>query len=100
MKSYDVANTFLSFSPSQYKFDDLVVALAGEEGSQVFGIKSELGPGFFILIAYSVVGGLIHYFFNNAVSEHYHIDAYHKVDYVWTKLFRRFLVKPEDTVHA
>jgi len=42
----------------------LIGALAGNEGAQFFGIATELGPGFFILIAYWVFGGLVHYFFN------------------------------------
>jgi len=36
----------------------------GNDGSQFFGITTELGPGFFILIAYSVFGGMLHFFFN------------------------------------
>jgi hypothetical protein len=71
----------------QYKFDALIGALAGNDGSQFFGMTSELGPGFYILIAYSVLGGLTHYFFNIAVSEFYRIDPSLKVDSVWTKTF-------------
>lgn len=48
----------------QYKFDELIVALAGNEGAAFFGLESKLGPGFSILIAYSVFAGLLHSFFN------------------------------------
>lgn len=48
----------------QYKFSQLIESLAGNEGSQFFGIATKLGPGFFILMVYSVFGGLAHYFFN------------------------------------
>lgn len=48
----------------QYKFEDLIGALAGNEGAAFFGVISELSPGFFLLIAYSVVAGLLHHFFN------------------------------------
>ena len=70
--------------------------MAGKEGSQFFGIKSKLGPGFFILIAYSVFGGLMQYFFNSAVTEFYRIDPYHKIDYGWTKAFGCLLTDDDD----
>ena len=76
----------------QYKFDALIARLAGEEGSQFFEVNSELGSGFYVLIVYSVFGGLLHYFFNSAVAEYYHTDPHHRVDYVWTKLFGAQLV--------
>lgn len=58
----------------------MIASLAGNEGAQFFGIETELGPGFFILIAYSVFAGLVHYFFNmrllldshDAEEKHFH----------------------------
>jgi hypothetical protein len=52
-----------------------------------YGTVRSTGPGFYVLIAYSVLGGLTHYFFNIAVSEFYRIDPFLKVDSVWTKTF-------------
>jgi len=70
--------------------------LAGSEGSQFFGITSELGPGFFILIVYSMFAGFFQYLFNCAVSGHYQIDVHDKINYVWTTVFKRFLRNTEN----
>lgn len=77
----------------QYKFDSLVKSLVGTDN---IGLKSELRLGFYIMIAYSVFGCLLHYFFNSAVSEFYKIDPYHKIDYGWTKVVGCFLHDDEE----
>lgn len=75
----------------QYKFDDLIAALAGNENSAFFVMSSALGTGFYILIGYSVLAGILQYIFNSAVSEYYHVDPFHKIDYWWTPMLRCFL---------
>jgi len=69
----------------------MIETLAGNEGKQFFGMTSELGPGFFILIAYSVFAGLFQYLFYCAVSQYYQIDVHDNVNYVWTTMFACFL---------
>jgi hypothetical protein len=76
----------------------LVDRLAGEEGAALFAVTSELGPGFYVLIAYTICGGLVHYFFSNAVSEYYALDPHHKIDSVWTILFGPALTTEVATV--
>jgi hypothetical protein len=73
----------------------LIGALAGNDGSQFFGIESELGPAYYILIVYCVVGGLSQYFLNTALMQSLHADPIHKVDLIWSKLISCLLV--EDT---
>jgi hypothetical protein len=65
--------------------------LAGNENAAFFGMRSELGIGFYILVGYSVLAGLLHYIFNSAVSEYYEMDRFHKIDYWWTPILRCFL---------
>ena len=67
--------------------------MAGEEGAELFGVNSELGLGFFILIAYSVCSGFLHYWFSSAAAELYRAEPYHKVDIIWTMLFGSCLVE-------
>ncbi len=43
----------------EFKFPALVGKLAGETNSGFIDIKSSLGSGFYILIAYSVVAGFL-----------------------------------------
>lgn len=43
----------------QYKFPDLVMRLAGESNAGFLNIESELGAGFYVLIAYSVIAGFL-----------------------------------------
>jgi len=69
----------------------MIGTMAGNEGSQFFGINAELGPGFFILIVYSVFAGLFEYFFHCAVYEHYQIDVHEKINFMWTMVFGRLL---------
>jgi hypothetical protein len=64
----------------------LVDQLAGDEGAALFEVTSELGPGFFVLIAYTISGGLVHYFFSHAVSDYYGLDPHYQVDAFWTML--------------
>jgi hypothetical protein len=64
----------------------LVDQLAGDEGAALFEVTSELGPGFFVLIAYTISGGLVHYFFSHAVSDYYGLDPHYQVDAIWTVL--------------
>ena len=45
----------------------MVEALAGNEGAQFFGISAELGPAFWILLAYSVVANGANYLYTHAV---------------------------------
>jgi hypothetical protein len=85
---------------TQYKFKDLVDRLAGEQGAALFEVSTELGPGFFVLIAYTICGGFVHYFFSNAVSEYYGLDPHHKVDAIWTVLFGPALIKVAPVVVA
>jgi hypothetical protein len=75
----------------QYKFDEIIEALAGNEGSEFFGIYSHMGPGFYILIGYSVFAGFLQYLFNCAVSHYYQVDVHDRVNYIWTKPFGCFL---------
>lgn len=42
----------------------MVEALAGNEGAHYFGIAAELGPAFWILLAYSVLGCVTNHMFN------------------------------------
>lgn len=74
-------------------FERFVSALAGNDNSQFFFIKSSLGPAFFILIVYSLMSGLLQYFIFCATAEYYHVDPYHKVHVMWTKLFGCWLDK-------
>ena len=46
----------------EYKFHQFVYELAGEEGAQFIDVESYLGPGFYVLIVYSVVAGLLQYY--------------------------------------
>jgi hypothetical protein len=64
----------------------LVDRLAGDEGAALFAVSSELGPGFFVLIAYTICGGLVHYLFSHAVSDYYGLDPHYQVDAIWTML--------------
>jgi hypothetical protein len=84
----------------QYKFKQLVDRLAGDEGAALFEVTSELGPGFYALIAYTICGGFVHYFFSNAVSEYYALDPHHKIDSVWTILFSYALTEVATVEHA
>merc|ERR1711915_635769 len=46
----------------EYKFADFVKALTpSEEDASLLVVESELGPGFFVLIGYSVLSGLFQY---------------------------------------
>ena len=45
----------------EYKFPNLVNKIAGESNSAFLNIDSNLGVGFYILIAYSVVAGFLQY---------------------------------------
>jgi hypothetical protein len=83
----------------QYKFKQLVDRLAGDEGAALFEVTSELGPGFYVLIAYTICGGFVHYFFSNAVSEYYALDPNHKIDSVWTILFGYALTEVATVEH-
>jgi hypothetical protein len=74
----------------------LIGALAGNDGSQFFGIESELGPAYYILIVYCVVGGLSQYFLNTALMQSLHADPIHKVDLIWSKLIGCLLVDDTD----
>jgi hypothetical protein len=81
----------------------LIDRLAGDAGAALFAVTSELGPGFFILIAYTICGGLVHYLFSNTVmmTEHYAPDPpHHKVDLVWTILFGHALTEVPTVEHA
>jgi hypothetical protein len=80
----------------QHKFANLVDRLAGEEGAALFGVTSELGPGFFVLVAYTVCGGFVHYFFSNAVSGYFAVDPHHKVNVIWATLFYPALTQVTD----
>lgn len=63
----------------QYKFEELVAALAGNDGSQFFGMRSDLQKGFFILIGYSVLGSVCHYIFQCTVIEYYHLHPFQRL---------------------
>jgi hypothetical protein len=80
----------------EFKFEKMIGAMAGNKGSQFFGIDSAKGPGFYILIAYSVLSAFLQYIFNSAVSEYYRFDPYHKLDYIWTKTFGSCLREEEE----
>jgi len=41
-----------------------VGAFGGNEGKQFFGLESELGAGFYVLIGYCVMAGFARYLFN------------------------------------
>ena len=75
------------------KFSKFVSAFAGKDNAQFFSITSTLGPGFYILIAYSIISGLLQYFIYCATAEYYRIDPYHKVHLMWTKMFGCWLEK-------
>lgn len=75
----------------QHKFDDLVASFAGNQNAEFFGLTAELGPGFYILIVYSICAGFLHYIFFSAVSEYHHMDTHHKICFWWTKLFKCML---------
>lgn len=77
----------------EYRFESFVAALAGNANSEFFTITSGLGPAFFVLIGYSFASGFLQYFLHCAESEYYKIDPYHKVNAVWTLLFRPWLEK-------
>ncbi|KAG7344185.1 paraquat-inducible protein A domain containing protein [Nitzschia inconspicua] len=79
----------------EFKFEKFVSALAGNDNSQFFSVNSSLGPAFFILIVYSVMSGLLQYFIYCATAEYYHVDPYHKVNLIWTKLFGCWLEKKQ-----
>ena len=75
------------FPNPQYKFVELIGALAGNDNSEFFGISADLGIAFWILIGYSVASGLLQYFFSAAVSQFYELDPDHTIDYVWIYVF-------------
>jgi hypothetical protein len=82
----------------EFKFERMIGAMAGNKGSQFFGIESAKGPGFYILIVYSVFSAFLQYIFNSAVSEYYRFDPYHKLDYMWTKTCGSCLLEEEDNL--
>jgi hypothetical protein len=82
----------LCVSISQPNFAQLLSAMAGNGVSQLFGIQSELGPAYYILIVYCFVGGLSQYFLNTALMQSLHADPIHKVDLIWSKLIGCLLV--------
>ncbi|KAL7541037.1 hypothetical protein ACHAXR_011534 [Thalassiosira sp. AJA248-18] len=43
----------------EYKFPNLVMKIAGDSNASFLDVDSELGVGFYILIAYSIVAGLL-----------------------------------------
>lgn len=73
------------------EFEKFVEALAGDENAEFFSIQSDLGPAFYLLIIYSILSGLLQYFIYCATAEYYHVDPYHKVHVIWTKLLTCFL---------
>jgi len=75
------------------KFEQFVAILAGEENAQFFTVSSSLGPAVYVFLAYFVVSGLLQYFIYCATAEYYHIDPYHKVHILWTKLLGCWLKK-------
>ncbi|GAX24144.1 hypothetical protein FisN_9Hh397 [Fistulifera solaris] len=70
----------------QYKFDALINRLAGDAGSDILGVNGEMGPGFFLLLAYSISSGFVQYFVNSAAATRYNHDPYYQIDYLWTKV--------------
>ena len=46
----------------EYKFEQFIKQLAGDQGAQFIDVETYLGPGFYILLAYSVVAGLLQYY--------------------------------------
>ncbi|KAL7485877.1 hypothetical protein ACHAW6_011476 [Cyclotella cf. meneghiniana] len=44
-----------------FKYDNLIMKIAGDSNSAFLDIESRLGPGFYILIAYSVAAGFLLY---------------------------------------
>jgi len=46
----------------QYKFEEFIAAVSGEEGAEFLTVSAELGPGFFLLLAYAVFSGLLHHY--------------------------------------
>jgi uncharacterized membrane protein YfhO len=81
----------------QYKFKDLVGALAGNDNSQFFAITSDLGDGFYILLCYSICAAILQYIFNYAATETYQIDPFHKVNYWCTPFIRCTLQQQQQT---
>jgi hypothetical protein len=71
-----------------------VAALAGNDGSQFFGIRAELGEGFFILIGYSILGSICHFLFHFTMVEFYHEHPFQKMSIEGcSDYFGPFLVK-------
>mmetsp|Transcript_25141 Transcript_25141/g.37153 ORF Transcript_25141/g.37153 Transcript_25141/m.37153 type:complete len:605 (+) Transcript_25141:126-1940(+) len=46
----------------EYKFQDFIKAVAGEEDASFISVKSSKGPGFFVLIGYGFVAGLFQFY--------------------------------------
>ena len=46
----------------EYKFEKFITSLAGEQGAQFIDVQSYLGPGFILLIIYSIAGGLLQFY--------------------------------------
>lgn len=76
-----------------------MTALSGLEASaQLVGVEATLGPGFFLLIVYCIVAGLLHYFFYSAVTEYYQSDPHYKVDSCWAMVLGCLLTSRPDSV--
>lgn len=76
-----------------------MAALAGNDGSQFFGMRSDLREGFFILIGYSVLGSTCHYIFQCAVIEYYHAHPFQRLRNTFgARSFCGFLfIEPDET---
>lgn len=70
----------------EYRFEKFVAFLAGRDNADFFQLTAELGVGFYLLIIYSILAGLLGYFLNCAAFEYHQMDPYHKVHHVWTKI--------------
>jgi hypothetical protein len=52
---------FFDVSNSMAQFPNLIMKLAGETNASFLDIDSNLGVGFYILIAYSIIAGFLQY---------------------------------------
>jgi len=77
----------------------MIASMAGRDGSQFFSMTADLGPGFYVLIAYSVIAGFFQYLFNRAVTGYYKTDVLTQIDYAWSFLFRCLLVEKTPDVN-
>lgn len=73
----------LAFFVIETKFNTLVADLSGPTGAAVFSIDSNVDKGFYLLIGYALVAGILQYLFSSMTSEYFGLEEHHKLDPVW-----------------